>query len=103
MRQALRESLMGIKKGMKAKRAKSYVKDDEEEEGETEPDEDDKKHEAKESVAEKKAEGEDSDDWREKQKDFMKNRKKPDTSKTAIIIAVPGSAKKFGKANFKKG
>lgn len=103
MRQALRESLMGMKKSIKAKRAKSHIKDDEDEPGETEPDEEDVEHEAEESKKEKKAEGEAPEDWRENQKDFMKNRRKPSTEKTAIIIAVPGPSKKFGKANFKKG
>ena len=101
MRQALRESLIGMKKGLRDKRAKSHVKD-EGEPGETEPDEEDAEHEAEESKKERVAEGED-EGWREDQKNFMKNKSKPSTAKTAIIIAAPGSSKKFGKANFKKG
>lgn len=99
MRQALRESLIGMKKGLRDKRAKSHIK---EEPGETEPDEEDVEHEAEESKKERVAEGE-NEGWRDEQKNFMKNKSKPSTSKTAIIIAVPGSGKKFGKANFKKG
>ena len=102
MRQALRESLTGMKKGLRDKRAKSYVKD-EEEPGETDPDEEDPEHEAKESKKEAIEEGDSPEDWRTDQKNFMKNKSKPSTAKTAIIIAVPGGGKKFGKANFKKG
>lgn len=106
MRQALRETLMGMKKGQRNSRAKSYIKggEDEEcsmEEGDSVADEEDMKHETKESKKEMMAEG-DGESWREEQKNFMKNKSRPNKSKTAIVIAVPGPSKKYGKANFAK-
>ena len=116
MRQALRETLMGMKKGQRDNRAKSYFKsnaaesEDEDEHqmeiGEasnTDYNEEDPQHEKKESKKEMIAEGEEKDEsWREEQKKFMKNKSRPNKSKTAIVIAVPGPSKKFGKANFAK-
>lgn len=95
MRQALKETLMGMKSGLRGKRAKSHIK---ESVAEKEEDEEIVEAPKKAAVAEK---GED-ESWREDQKNFMKNKSKPSGVKTANIIGKPETSKKFGKANFAK-